>query len=381
MFDFVSGRKWFFLASAVIIIAGIIVLVVAGLNLGIEFSSGSTMTLVFKRPVEQANLRAAFANQGHSEAIIQHSAKDAFVLQGLALGPEDGDRLVNSLQTRFDTTVRLAEFVTGNETTGNSTIALMFGKTIDQSALNNELETLGYSVANIEQTTLDSFLVRTKTLSSEEQDKIEQALEQQFGPLALLDFYSISPIVATERVRYTIYAVVVSAVAILLYIAWSFRKLAHFFRYGVCAIITLIHDVLVLLAIFAMLRAEVDAMFIIAVLTVIGYGVNNIIVVFDRIRENKARYPSADLETTVNIGLTETLTRSVNTSLTTLFALFALFAFGGATIHNFVLALIIGIIVSTYSSIFIAGQLLVSWEHAEFSWLYRWIPIRRKQRG
>lgn len=381
MFNFVISRKWFFLASALIIIAGIIVLVVAGLNLGIEFSSGSTMTLVFEEPVGQANLRAAFADLGHTKAIIQHSDKDAFVLQGLALSPDERDELVDTLQTKFDTTIRLAEFGIGNETTGNSTIALMFGKTMDQSDLSNELETLGYSEVSIEQTTLDSFLVRTKTLSSEEQDQIEQALEQQFGPLALLDLYSISPVVATERVRYTIYAVIVSAVAILLYIVWAFRKLAHFFRYGVCAIIALVHDVLVLLAIFAMLRAEVDAMFIIAVLTVIGYGVNNIIVVFDRIRENRARYPSADLETTVNIGLTETLTRSVNTSLTTLFALFALFAFGGTTIHNFVLALIIGIIVSTYSSIFIAGQLLVSWERGDFSWLYRWIPIRRKQRG
>ena len=379
MFNFVSKRKWFFLASAIIILAGIIVMGVAGLNLGIEFSSGSSMTLVFQEQVEQADLRAALADMGHSQATIQRSAKDAFLLQGLTLKPDD---LVDRLQTKFDTTIRLAEFeAAGNETAGNSTIALMFGKPIDQSELTSELEAIGLSGISIEQKTLDSFLVKTKSLSSDEQGQFEQTLNQKFGSLSLLDFYSISAVVASERVQYTSYAVVLAAVGILLYIAWAFRKLAHSFRFGVCAIIALVHDVLVLLAIFAMLRAQIDAMFIIAVLTVIGYGVNNIIVVFDRIRENRIRYPNADLETTVNIGLTETLTRSLNTSLTTLFALFALFAFGGATIHNFILALIIGIIVSTYSSIFIAGQLLVSWERGEFSWLYRWIPLRRKQQS
>jgi preprotein translocase subunit SecF len=122
-------------------------------------------------------------------------------------------------------------------------------------------------------------------------------------------------------------------------------------------------------------------MFIIAVLTIIGFGVNNVIVVFDRLRESKSIESRLDLAGRVNMGITETITRSINTSLTVLFTCFALYAFGGATIHNFMLALIVGIIASTYSSLFIAGQLLVSWERGDFGKLFRWFPIRRKQQG
>jgi preprotein translocase subunit SecF len=114
-------------------------------------------------------------------------------------------------------------------------------------------------------------------------------------------------------------------------------------------------------------------------LTIIGFGVNNVIVVFDRLRESKIVESRFDLETRVNMGITETITRSINTSLTVLFTLFALYAFGGATIHNFMLALIVGVIASTYSSLFIAGQLLVSWERGDFGKLFSWLPIRRKQ--
>jgi len=134
-----------------------------------------------------------------------------------------------------------------------------------------------------------------------------------------------------------------------------------------------------MLAVFAIFRIQVDSMFIIAVLTIIGFGVNNVIVVFDRLRESNVVASRFNLGTRVNMGITETITRSVNTSLTVLFTLFALYAFGGSTIHNFMLALIVGIIASTYSSLFIAGQLLVSWESGDFGRLFSWLPIRRQQ--
>ncbi len=379
MFDFISKRNWFFLASAIIIAAGIIALIVAGLNTGIEFSSGSTMTLVFEEPVQQADLRTEFADLGHSEAMIQHSTKDSYFLRGLELEPAEKELLIDELQARFDTTIRVAEFKTGNETGGNETLALLLGKTIDPADLSGALTELGYTDVNIEFVSLDSFLIRTRTLEPDENIQVEQALSQKFGPVSILDFYSVSPVIAGERVRYTIYAMIVASVGILLYIAWSFRKLASSFRYGVCAIVALIHDVLILLAIFVFLRVQIDSMFIIAMLTVVGYGVNNIIVVFDRIRENRSKHLQADLGTVVNISITETLSRSLNTSLTTLFVLIALYAFGGTTIQNFVLALLIGVIVSTYSSLFIAAQLLVSWENGDFGKLFRWLPLRRQQ--
>lgn len=392
MLDFVSKRKWFFLASGIIIVAGIIALIVSGLNLGLEFSSGTTMTMVFEDRVEQGALRTALADLGHSNAIIQRSARDAFLVQGLTLSSDEKDKLINDLQTRFDTTIRIAEFgsvgnaTAGNETIGNTTLALMFGKEIAQSDLGNvtvvsgnETVALGDPKLNMKQATLDSYLIRTSPVSTKEQAQIKQTLQQKFGPTDYLDFATISPEVSGQRVKYNIYAIIAAAVAILLYMAWAFRKLASPFRYGTCALVALLQDVLIMLAVFAIFRIEIDSMFIIAVLTIIGFGVNNVIVVFDRLRESKIVESRFDLATRVNMGITETITRSINTSLTVLFTLFALYAFGGSTIHNFMLALIVGVIASTYSSLFIAGQLLVSWERGDFGKLFSWLPIRRRQ--
>ena len=392
MLDLVSKRKWFFLASGIIIVAGIIALIVSGPNLGLEFSSGTTMTMVFEDRVEQGALRTALADLGHSNAIIQRSARDAFLVQGLTLSSDEKDKLINDLQTRFDTTIRIAEFgsmgsaTAGNETIGNTTLALMFGKEIAQSDLGNvtvvsgnETVALGDPKLNMKQATLDSYLIRTSPVSTKEQAQIKQTLQQKFGPTDYLDFATISPEVSGQRVKYNIYAIIAAAVAILLYMAWAFRKLASPFRYGTCALVALLQDVLIMLAVFAIFRIEIDSMFIIAVLTIIGFGVNNVIVVFDRLRESKIVESRFDLATRVNMGITETITRSINTSLTVLFTLFALYAFGGSTIHNFMLALIVGVIASTYSSLFIAGQLLVSWERGDFGKLFSWLPIRRRQ--
>jgi preprotein translocase subunit SecF len=299
-------------------------------------------------------------------------------------------QLVNSLQTQFNTTIRIAEFgsagnatlgneTQGNATSGNMTLALIFGKPVAPSDLSSELGTLGYTGVTINQTTLDSYLVRTKTISTAEQAQIQQALEQKFGPMDFLDFATISPEVSGQRVRYNIYAIIAASVAILLYMAWAFRKLPSPFKYGMCAIAAVLHDVLIMLAVFAIFRIEVDSMFIIAILTIVGFGVTNVIVVFDRLRESKVVESRFDLATRMNMGITETITRSINTSLTVLITLFALYAFGGSTIHNFVLALIVGVVASTYSSLAIAGQLLVSWEHGDFGKLFRWLPIRRQQ--
>jgi len=390
LLDFVSKRKWFFLASGIIIVAGIIALIVSGLNLGLEFSSGTTMTIVFKDRVEQGALRTSLADLGHPNAIIQRSPQNAFLIQGLALSSAEKDKLITDLQTIYGTTIRIAQFgslgnatagneTTGNATTGNATLALMFGETIAPSDLSNELETLGYTGLSIEQATLDLYLVRTETVSTVEQGQIKQALEQKFGSMNYLDFATISPEVSGQRVKYNIYAIIAASAAILLYMAWAFRKLARPFLYGACAIVALVHDILIMLAVFAIFRIEIDSMFIIAILTIIGFGVNNVIVVFDRLRESKILESRFDLATRVNMGITETITRSINTSLTVLFTLFALYAFGGSTIHNFMLALIVGVIASTYSSLFIAGQLLVSWESGDFGKLFSWLPIRRKQ--
>jgi len=173
--------------------------------------------------------------------------------------------------------------------------------------------------------------------------------------------------------------VIAAAAGILLYITWAFRKLVHPISYGACAIVALVHDALIVLGVFSLFSLQVDSMFIIALVTVIGYSVNDTIVVFDRIRENRRRDIGTDFASVVNGSLTETLGRSLNTSLTTLLVLLALLLLGGATIHNFVLALTIGIIAGTYSSIFIAAPLVVLWERGELGRLFDWIPLRRER--
>ncbi len=394
MFDFVSRRKWFFLASGLVIFVGIISLIVSGLNLGIEFSSGTTMTLVFEDAVGEGALRDELTSLGYPNAAIQHSAKDALLLDlELPLDPQqrgkEKDQLAEDLQARFDTTIRIADFgaegnattVVGNTTSpaGNVTLVLIFGKTVDQIDLSDSLDDLGYSWANIEPKTLDSFLIRTETIDTGEEAEIKQALEEEFGLLDSLDIYSISPEVASERVKYTTYAVIAAAAGILLYITWAFRKLVHPISYGACAIVALVHDALIVLGVFSLFSLQVDSMFIIALVTVIGYSVNDTIVVFDRIRENRRRDIGTDFASVVNGSLTETLGRSLNTSLTTFLVLLALLLLGGATIHNFVLALTIGIIAGTYSSIFIAAPLVVLWERGELGRLFDWIPLRRER--
>ncbi len=469
MFDFVNKRKWYFTASGVVILIGIIALIISGLNLGLDFKPGTTMTLVFKESVESEDLLPVFSDLGYSDAVIQSSPKDAFLFEDL---PQDKqEAIVDSLQSSLTTTIRLAEF----ESAGNATtIALIIGKSIDSEDLAKELDDIPWGNATLgvltfEKTTLDSYLVRigeqeqestiekvsnlplrqlqaanattvepidqptanetatepddpevganeTTTEPIDEQDganetipeptnqpedgnvtaiepdinepevflsgqqQIKTALQGEFGSLDYLDYSVISAAVSSERVNYTIYAVLVAAIGILLYVGWAFRKLSKSFRFGVCAIIALIHDVLIVLALFALFRLEVNAMFIIAELTVIGYSVNNTIVIFDRIRENRMRHLSIPFDLVVNRSLNETVTRSLNTSLTTLFVLLSLFLFGGDTISNFILALIIGVVAGTYSSLFIASQLVVAWERGEIQRLFSWIPMPRRER-
>ena len=188
--------------------------------------------------------------------------------------------------------------------------------------------------------------------------------------ISVLDNATVSASVASETTRNAFLAVLAASVFILLYISFAFRKVTRPWRYGACAIIALLHDVLVVLGIFSILgwtlNVQVDALFITALLTVVGFSVHDTIVVFDRIRENMTRRTSETFEQVVNASLVQTMARSLNTSLTVLFTLSALTLFGGTTIRVFSLALLIGILSGTCSSIFNASMLLVMWERGEF---------------
>ena len=181
---------------------------------------------------------------------------------------------------------------------------------------------------------------------------------------------TVSGSVASETTRNAILAVIAASVLILLYIWFAFRKVDKPWRYGTCAVIALLHDVLVVLGIFSILGwligFQIDALFITALLTVVGFSVHDTIVVFDRIRENMTRRTSETFDQVVNTSLVQTMARSLNTSLTVIFTLSALTLFGGATIRPFTLALLVGIVSGTYSSIFNASMLLVMWDKHEF---------------
>ncbi len=250
MFDIVGKRFWFFLITGLVILVCIISLVTFGLKSGIEFSSGSIVTVSFEQEIDQGDLKQELASLGYDNALIQRTS--------------GGD-----------------------------------------------------------------FLIRTHELTSEDKTNLEDALAAKFGHLSETEFNSVSPMIATETARNAAIAVAVAAVGILLYITWAFRRMPKPFHYGTCAIIALLHDALIALGVFSILGGilgwEINLMFITGILAVIGYSVNNTVVVFDRIRENLSKDVRVDFETVVNNSLVETLSRSLNTSLTTLFVVLALF--------------------------------------------------------
>ncbi|HAL47065.1 MAG: protein translocase subunit SecF [SAR202 cluster bacterium] len=259
----------------------------------------------------------------------------------------------------------------GIDFTGGSAVTLEFQDDVTQTPLREELADLGYPDATIQKLESNTFFIRTKELSGAAKESMIASLESTLSPSGVLElsFYLVSPVVASETVLNAVYAVLAAAVGIFFYVWWAFRNVPSPFRYGLAAIAALVHDAVIVIGIFAILGVvadiEVGTMFLIAILTVIGYSVNDTIVVFDRIRENVLTYPNRELAEVVNLSISETIGRSLNTSLTLLFTLMAMILFGGATIREFLLVLLVGVVAGTYSSIGLASQLLVSWEYGD----------------
>jgi len=287
MMDIVGKRRWFFIIAGLILVPGIISLAAFGLQLGVDFRSGTTMTLRFEPPIDQGQLRLELTGLGYGEAVLQRTG--------------DGD-----------------------------------------------------------------YFIRIKEVTLVEREGLVDSLESKTGArVTMRDSYTVSPIMATETARDAAIAVGIAALFMLLYIAWAFRRMPNPLRWGACAIVAMAHDVLVVMGIFSILGwlagVQIDTLFITGMLTVVGYSVNNTVVVYDRIRENMSKGLSKDFAVTVNSSILETLGRCLNTSLTTLLVILAIFLFGGATVHYFILVLLIGVAAGIFSSIFISGPLLVVW--------------------
>ena len=270
----------------------------------------------------------------------------------------------------------------GIDFTGGSSMTLRFSEesNIEQEQVRDQLIDLNYPEATVQNLGDNSFFIRTKELNEEAKDALVTNITYSLDAGAenvLQGFDLVSPIVAQETVMNALWAIIAAAVGIFFYIWWAFRNVPSPLRYGLAAIVALIHDTIIVIGIFAILGElmdmEVNTMFLIALLTVIGYSVNDTIVVFDKIRENVLIYSNREFPEIVNLSISETLGRSLNTSFTLLITLIALVLFGGATIREFLFVLLIGVAAGTYSSIAIASQVLVSWDQKSIA-----IPFRNK---
>lgn len=231
------------------------------------------------------------------------------------------------------------------------------------------------TVTTAEQLGEQTILIRSKYLDDEAKAAVQDQIRQQLGDFTELRSDAVGPTIGQEVTQAGVYAVIAASIAILVFFIIAFRSVPNAFRYGVAAVVAMLHDILVTsgaFAIFGIIAGwEVDALFLTAILTVIGYSVHDTIIVFDRIRENLPRYRTEAFDTVCNRSLLETLTRSVMTSVSTIFVVVAILLFGGATIRQFIAIILIGIVSGTYSSIFNAVPILVSWSQGELGSLFR----------
>ncbi len=305
----IKQRKiWFFLSGSAVVIS-ILAFAFYGLNLGIDFTGGSLLEVEFAvaRPTT-TQVEAILAEIDMNNVIIQPIGESNMIMRFRDVDEETHQQIINTLKEKFQP----------------------------------ELQVDGADESGI--------VLQPKVLE-----------EKRFD--------SIGPTIGQELKQKTVWSIVIVLIAIILYISWAFRKVSKpiaSWKYGLIAVIALFHDVMITVGVFCLLgkfyNLEVNAPFVAALLTVLGYSVNDTIVVFDRTRENLVRYLGEDFEKIVQDSINQVIIRSINTSFTALVALFAILLFGGPTIRDFVLALIIGIAVGTYSSIFLASPLLVVWE-------------------
>ncbi len=316
-----NSKKWFVFSGILVSIA-IVSIFTFGLKFGIDFSGGTLMQVKFEQEVAQEDLSTALEEIGNE-----------------IYGSDDG-------AVAATTETGGAEFVPDVE------------------------EAVDFSTASIIWSS-DGYIIKTKYISVEVHDQILEKLEERFGALDEPRFTTVGPTVGETMKSKAMFALVIALILIVFYIAFAFRKIPKKvspWRFGLSAIVALAHDVIIVVGIFAILgnvlNVEVDALFITALLTILGFSVHDTIVVFDRVRENlKDMGRGVTFKDVANAALTQTMARSINTSISTLFTLVALLILGSTSIFWFVLALVLGTIIGTYSSIFVASPVLVWWNN------------------
>jgi preprotein translocase subunit SecF len=337
MIRIIQNRKIWLTLSSVLVGSAIIAMILWGLNFGIDFTGGSLLEVKFIGARPNVNdVQAELSDLELGSLIVQPVGEDNMILRFQDTGEDKHQTVLQRLDSIAGSGQTQAEDSMGNE---------------PATASPDNLQAEGQGAENLD-------------IEFESNDAQETALTN----IEELRFDSVGPSIGEELKRKSIYAIFLVLIAIVLYIAWVFRKVSKpiaSWKYGVTAIIALFHDVIITMGVFAVLgqhfNVEINTPFVAAILTVLGYSVNDTIVVFDRIRENLPR-SDEDFEGTVNASVNQTITRSINTSLTTLLVLVSILLFGGGSIRDFVLALSIGVFIGTYSSIFLASPVLVVWE-------------------
>ena len=277
----------------------------------------------------------------------------------------------------------------GIDFTGGTLLQVRLAAGTTQENVTAAARAAGFAEAVVQMAGESDALLRTRDIDIDEKADLMAALAEATGPVEELGFSAIGPVVGEELTRAAIIAVAVASGLILLFVTWAFRGMQHSVRYGVAAIVALLHDALFVIGVFAILghalNVQIDALFVTALLTVIGFSVNDSIVVFDRIRETSRGYvhldehERPDVADTINYSANQSLTRSLNTSFTALLVLLALLLLGGPTVREFVLALSLGFAIGTYSSLFNAACVVVSWEERDLGRLWRRLrPWRRR---
>ncbi|MBA30323.1 MAG: protein translocase subunit SecF [Dehalococcoidia bacterium] len=300
MINIVGKRLWFLGISLSVLLVGLIVIAIPPhLNLGIDFTSGSTVTVDFYDDPGSQKIENSLSNIGANNFSVQSMGEGAYF-------------------------IRLQELKDSGDSSNNK----------DGSLLSR--------------------------------DDLEKSFSNINENFEILSVETVGKKIADGTIQNSIIAVAVASIFVMAYIMYAFRAVGNSFRYALGAIIALLHDVFIILGLFAILGLifgiQVNAIFIVGILTVIGYSVNDTIVVFDRIRENQLRLPNRAFSETVNLAINESIGRSLNTSVTTSLVILAMLLFGGDSLRDFLIVLLLGVIIGTYSSIFIAAQFLVFWE-------------------
>jgi len=350
--EIIKNRKISFTISSILFSMSVVILLLFGLKPGIDFTGGSLMEVKFShdRP-EILEIQEMLSTLDIGEVAIQPTGDDKMIMRMKFLSEDEHQEVLSKIRESFGAEVQEIEEDLAKAPTDTEILE-------EEVQIESEADTKA----------LEESLV-FELPASEEAPQEVVAEESQVAPAVLEErFETIGPAISAHLRERSMYAAIAVVLAIILYIGYAFKRVSkpvQSWKYGLTAIIALVHDVTITMAVFALLGkfagVEVGIPFVVALLTIMGYSVNDTIVVFDRVRENLIKRGSDKFDETVNLGVTQSITRSINTSVTTLLVLLSLFFFGGDSIHYFSLTLIIGVLIGTYSSIFLASPLLVVW--------------------